>query len=61
MSIYAVERWEEYWVVTRNGFDLRDRRETPRKRIAALIAYADEHVASQVAFILNTQTTYEAI
>lgn len=54
-ALYDVEEWEGGWAVVRDGFDLRDRREVPCRRIAALILYADQATAEQVAFLLNTQ------
>ena len=58
-AAYHVEEWEIGWAVVRDGLDLRDRRETPRRRHAALMLYADELVAQQVAFMLNTQRSHE--
>lgn len=58
-AIYGVEEWDNAWAVVRDGLDLRDRRETPRRRLAVVALYADELVAVQVAFLLNTQRGHE--
>lgn len=59
-ATYQVEPWEPgQWAVVRDGIDLHDMRQSPRRRLTVLIVYADEYVAEQVALALNMQRAHE--
>lgn len=47
------------FAVVRDGLDLGDRRELPRRRCAAVALYGCVLVAQEVAFLLNTQREHE--